>query len=72
MSKHEILMTIKRHCEHCPLKCHEECRLRKLKNGIDPDPRKPPTQKQIEALMRSRRRTDKKAVEYRATLEMEG
>lgn len=69
MKKREILKMIKRHCAHCPLKCDADCRLHPLKDGIDPTPRKPPTQKQLEALMLSSKRIDEQAREYRENRE---
>lgn len=67
MTKNDILTAIRRHCRHCPLKCDEECGLHLLKDGIDPTPapRREPTQKQLDALMLSSKRTDEKAIEYR-------
>ena len=53
------------------MKCDDECDLHSLKDGIDPTPppRREPTQKQLEALMKSKRRMDEKAVEYRKRME---
>ena len=58
MKKSQILKSIKKFCDECPLKCNEECRLFKLKNGEDPDPRKKrvPSQNQLEALKKSYKR----------------
>lgn len=66
MKKSQILKTIKKFCDRCPLRCDEDCRLYKLKNGEDPDGKRPLTPKQIEALMKSHKRQGLTDDEFKA------
>ena len=66
MKKSQILKTIKRFCDGCPLRCDEDCRLYKLRNGEDPDGKRPLTTKQIDALMKSHKRQGLTDDEFKA------
>lgn len=66
MKKTQILKTIKKFCDMCPLRCDEDCRLHKLKNGEDPDGKRPLTTKQIEALKKSHKRQGLTDAEFKA------
>ena len=66
MKKSQILRTIKKFCDICPLRCDEDCRLYKLKNGEDPDGKRALTPKQIEALMKSHKRQGLTDDEFKA------